>query len=182
MRWANKYWPSTRDSVTTAIAFSPDYHGTTTAFRACSVPCPPATIQQTYNSTFILTLLNNGGDSAYVPTTNFFSSEDEVVQPQGNQSLQSASGFSNDARHVGVSNILLQDVCRQAASRGAAYNSHAGTLYNAVAVGVAQDAIKNRGPAQMKRINAANLCTKAVADGLNQADINATDRKFIHDT
>ncbi len=68
------------------------------------------------DSTFINTLRNNGGDSAYVPTTNTYSIFDEIVQPQQDPN---ASGFLMDARHVGVTNIETQSVCTALLPAGA---------------------------------------------------------------
>lgn len=73
-QWALKYWPSTRKNVANKIALSGDYHGTVLAKLLCpgfeTPGCTPAVAQQLYDSTFIKALRNNGGDSAYVPTTN----------------------------------------------------------------------------------------------------------------
>lgn len=111
-QWAFKYWPSTRSKVSNKIGISPDYHGTIEAQALCpgfvTPGCTPAIAQQNYNSTFIATLRNNGGDSAYVPTTNVYSIFDEIVEPQQDPN---ASGALNDARNVGVSNTEVQSVC-----------------------------------------------------------------------
>lgn len=83
-QWAVKYWPSTQSKISDRIAISPDYHGTIEAQALCpgsvTPGCTPAIAQQNYNSTFIRTLRNNGGDSAYVPTTNVYSIFDEIVE------------------------------------------------------------------------------------------------------
>ena len=70
-QWALKYWPSTNSIVSDYLAISPDYHGTTLDFELCiqGTPCAPSVLQQEYESVFVQTLLNNGGDSVYVPTT-----------------------------------------------------------------------------------------------------------------
>lgn len=175
-QWAFKYWPSTRNVVSDAIRISPDFHGTVLARLLCpgfqTGSCTPGIDQQYYNSTFIETLRNNGGDSAYVPTTNVYSIFDEIVQPQEDPN---ASGFIKDARGVGVTNVELQSVCTAVLPGGTFYNSHEGVLYNALAYALAVDAIQNPGPGSLSRVNATLQCQKFAADGLSLADIFATE-------
>ncbi|RMZ21916.1 hypothetical protein D0859_14069 [Hortaea werneckii] len=110
-----------------AIRISPDHHGTILAQLLCpgfeTPGCTPAIAQQNYNSTFIATLRNNGGDSAYVPTTNIYSIFDEIVEPQQDPN---ASGALNDIRAVGVSNVELQEICTAALPGGTPNNDHEG--------------------------------------------------------
>lgn len=174
-RWAHKYWPSTRLVTSANVNLSPDFHGTVLAYLLCpgvpdlSVPCPPAVLQQEYTSTFIATLRDNGGDSPYVPLTSIYSLFDEIVQPRGYGPVD--SGFSYDARGVGVTNILLQEHCGVSLPGGAPYNLHEGLLYNALAVAAALDAIEHGGAADLSRIDVASLCQKPIADGLGLEDI-----------
>lgn len=174
-QWAFKYWPSTRNKTSDAIRISPDLHGTILARLLCpgfvTPGCTPAVQQQLYNSTFIRTLRNNGGDSAYVPTTNIYSIFDEIVQPQEDPN---ASGSINDARGVGVTNVELQAVCTAALPGGAPFNDHEGVLINALAYNLAVDALTHPGPGQLSRVNAAQQCEKFAADGLSLEDILAT--------
>lgn len=67
-QWALKYWPSTRSVVSDFISISPDFHGTEVSYQSCTdiLACPPAVIQQEYDSGFVTTLRKDGGDSAYV--------------------------------------------------------------------------------------------------------------------
>lgn len=132
----------------------------------------PAVCQQNYNSTFIRTLRNNGGDSAYVPTTNLYSIFDEIVQPQEDPN---ASGALNDARGVGVTNVEVQNVCTALLPGGTIYNSHEGMLYNALAYALAVDALQNPGPGQLSRVNATFQCEQFATPGLSLADIFATE-------
>lgn len=80
---ALKYWPSTRDITSDVINISADYHGTVLAPIVCPPgnPCPPAVLQQNYNANFMNTLRNNGGDSAYAPTTSIYTIYDDIVEP-----------------------------------------------------------------------------------------------------
>ncbi|OCL01318.1 alpha/beta-hydrolase [Glonium stellatum] len=92
---------------------SADFHGTVQAYATCpefpTLPCPPAVIQQEYNSNFIVTLRSDGGDSAYVPTTGVYSGTgDEIVEPQQGTD---ASAYIHDVRNAGVSNNELQIIC-----------------------------------------------------------------------
>ncbi|KAI6833490.1 alpha/beta-hydrolase [Hortaea werneckii] len=174
-QWALKYWPSTRQHLSNAIRISPDHHGTILAQLLCpgfeTPGCTPAIAQQNYNSTFIATLRNNGGDSAYVPTTNIYSIFDEIVEPQQDPN---ASGSLNDARGVGVSNIELQSICTAALPGGTPNNDHEGVLYNALAYSLAIDALTHPGPGKVERVDAAAECAKFAADGLSLADVLAT--------
>ncbi|KAI7619113.1 alpha/beta-hydrolase, partial [Hortaea werneckii] len=175
-QWALKYWPSTRQHLSNAIRISPDHHGTILAQLLCpgfeTPGCTPAIAQQNYNSTFIATLRNNGGDSAYVPTTNIYSIFDEIVEPQQDPN---ASGSLNDARGVGVSNVELQNICTAALPGGTPNNDHEGVLYNALAYALAIDALTHPGePGRVERVDAQAECAKFAADGLSLANVLAT--------
>ncbi|KAI7458855.1 alpha/beta-hydrolase [Hortaea werneckii] len=175
-QWALKYWPSTRQHLSNAIRISPDHHGTILAQLLCpgfeTPGCTPAIAQQNYNSTFIATLRNNGGDSAYVPTTNIYSIFDEIVEPQQDPN---ASGALNDIRAVGVSNVELQEICTAALPGGTPNNDHEGVLYNALAYALAIDALQHPGePGRVERVDAGAECAKFAADGLSLADVLAT--------
>ncbi|KAI6789755.1 alpha/beta-hydrolase [Hortaea werneckii] len=175
-QWALKYWPSTRQHLSNAIRISPDHHGTILAQLLCpgfeTPGCTPAIAQQNYNSTFIATLRNNGGDSAYVPTTNIYSIFDEIVEPQQDPN---ASGALNDIRAVGVSNVELQEICTAALPGGTPNNDHEGVLYNALAYALAIDALTHpNSPGNVERVDAQAECAKFAADGLSLADVLAT--------
>ena len=128
-------------------------------------------IQQVYNSTFVATLRNAGGSSAYVPTTSVYSIFDEIVQPQEGTG---ASAYVLDARGVGVSNTELQNACTVFQPGGTLY-THEGVLYNALAFALAKDALTHPGPGQLSRINVTAECQKIAADGLSLADVLATE-------
>ena len=158
------------------ICISPDYHGTIEAQVLCpgvvTPVCTPAIAQQSYDSNFISTLRSNGGDSAYVPTTNIYSIFDQIVEPQQDPN---ASGFLNDARQVGVTNVELQSVCTAVLPGGQVYNTHEGVLYNALAYALAVDALKHGGPGQLSRVDVQGLCQQVATAGLSLADIEATE-------
>jgi len=110
VQWSLKYWPSTRRQVNNFVCLSADFHGTSNAWLIAptnGVPCAPSVRQQRRRSNFITTLLSNGGDSAYVPTTSIYSRTDEVVQPQFGKW---ASALMRDERQVGVTNCEVQAV------------------------------------------------------------------------
>ena len=163
-QWGLKYWPSTRSIVSDFIALAPDFKGTVEADLVCSgltIPlCTPSIKQQRNKSNFIATIRNNGGDSAYVPTTTFYSATDEIVQPEIGTG---ASSILLDARNVGVSNNQVQDLCPGTVQ----VVLHEGVLYNAVAWALIEDALKNDGPAQRSRLNLLPLCKLPAAAGLN---------------
>nr|POE87436.1 isoform 2 of meiotic recombination protein spo11 [Quercus suber] len=171
-QWATKYWPSTRSKISDRICLSADYHGTVEAQLLCpgfTTPgCTPAIAQQNYNSTFIRTLRNNGGDSAFVPTTNIYTIFDEIVEDPN------ASGALNDARGVGVTNNEIQATCFAALPGGAPYFEHALVLANALGYALAVDALTHAGPGQLSRINTTYQCDQFLTPGLSLADALAT--------
>ncbi|KAL2071972.1 hypothetical protein VTL71DRAFT_11315 [Oculimacula yallundae] len=173
--WAHQYWPSTIDATKNMVSISGDRHGTVLAYLLSpafpKIPSTPAIIQQEYNSTFIRTLRNGGGASAYVPTTSVYSIFDEIVQPQAGPD---ASAFVRDDRHVGVTNIEIQQVCTLLQPGGTLY-SHEGVLYNALAVAAAIDALKSGGAADLKRIDLPKVCQEIADERLSIVDVLATE-------
>jgi hypothetical protein len=132
--------------------------------------CPPAVIQQEATSNYVRSLRQAGGDSAYVPTTSFYSGFfDEVVEPQQGTS---ASAYMNDARGVGVSNNEVQIVC--AGRLGAGFYGHAGVLAHPLTYALIVDALTHTGPGSLSRINVASVCNNIVAPGLDLDDYIAT--------
>lgn len=176
-QWAYKYWPSTRDRVTDHIGFSPDYHGTVLAnlITAPGEPLSPSVLQQEYNSNFIKTLRNNGGDSAYVPSTLIYSGFfDEIVQPQ---SGDNASGRLLDARSVGASNNEVQVVC--AGRPAGTFYTHEGTLYNPLGFALLKDALANEGAGQSSRLNLASVCNDYLTPDLALSDFLLTENAIL---
>ena len=177
-QWAFKYWPSTRSVVSDFIAFSPDFHGTEIIYVLCpyfpELPCDPSAIQQEYNSAFINQLRQNGGDSAFVPTTTIFSSFDEIVQPQTGTG---ASAWMNDDQNVGVTNNELQVVCN-AQPAGGIYD-HVGTLVNALGYALAVDALTHDGPGDPSRLDLDSVCQQITTPGLSLAQIVNTESALV---
>lgn len=103
--------------------------------------------------------------------TSVYSAFDEIVHPQ---EYSGASAYVLDERHVGVTNVELQDVCTVAQPAGTVY-THEGVLYNPLAFALAKDALINSGPGQLSRINVVEECQKIVSDGLNLEDVLATE-------
>lgn len=84
LQWAFKYWPSTISKVDNFIPLAPDFKGTDMAYIACPAfgydkTCTPSIKQQVTDSNFIQKLLEDDGDSAYVPTTSVYSGFDDLV-------------------------------------------------------------------------------------------------------
>ena len=163
--------------MTDIIAHSPDYKGTILAnFLATpGEPLPPSILQQQATSKFIQTLRAFGGDSAYVPTTTVYSGFfDEIVEPQQGTG---ASAFILDARNIGVSNTEVQAVCPgQPAS---SFYTHEGTLYNPIAYALVVDALANKGPGQLSRINKNAICGNYLTEGLDLADFLLTENSIL---
>lgn len=178
-QWALKFWPSTRSKVTDLIAFSPDYKGTYLANFAATpgIPLPVAYLQQDYYSNFIKALRSDGGDSAYVPTTNIYSGFfDEIVEPQQGQN---ASAYLLDARHVGVTNNEVQSICP--GQPAGSFYAHEGTLYNPIGYALFVDALKHDGPGRVDRIQGQlkTMCGDYLTPGLDLADFLLTENTIL---
>lgn len=173
-QWALKYWPSTRTVVKDFVAISPDFHGTVVEAVICPaltfVACTPSIWQQGLEAEFIKVLHDNGGDSAYVPTTTVYSSFDEIVEPM---SGKNASAILADARGVGVTNAHLQTVCAGQPAGGV--YTHEGVLYNALAWALAIDAITHEGPADLSRLGLAHVCQQVIPSTLDLEDLLGTE-------
>jgi hypothetical protein len=177
-QWVLKYWPSTRKIVKDFLPVSPDFKGTVLANVLCLspnsegaiLPCNPAVVQQEATSDYIRSLKSNGGDSAYVPTTTFYSGFfDEIVEPQQGTL---ASAFINDVRNVGVSNNEVQRVC--AGQLAGSFYGHAGVLANPLTYALIVDALQHDGPGDVSRINLKTVCDSYAAPGLDLDDVLAT--------
>ncbi|KAL5117157.1 hypothetical protein ACEQ8H_004982 [Pleosporales sp. CAS-2024a] len=178
-QWAFKYWPSTRKLVQDFLPVSPDFRGTVLANLLCLAPnsdtnmdplCPPSVVQQEATSNYVARLRSGGGDSAYVPTTTFYSSFfDEIVEPQQGTG---ASAYMLDARQVGVSNIEVQAVC--AGRLGGSFYDHAGVLFNPLTFALIVDALTHDGPGNVGRLHLASVCSLYAAPGLGLDDVIAT--------
>lgn len=172
-QWALKYWPSTRKVLKDFLPVSPDFKGTILGNLIClsgdsdlNLPCAPALIQQKATSNYVATLRSGGGDSAYVPTTTFYSGFfDEVVEPQQGTG---ASAYMKDTRNVGVSNNEVQTVC--AGQPGGGFYGHAGVLIHPLTYALIIDALTNEGPGSLDRIDVASVCNNVIAPGLDLDD------------
>ncbi|EOA86551.1 hypothetical protein ACJQWK_08286 [Exserohilum turcicum] len=176
-QWVLKHWPSTRKVVKDFLPVAPDFKGTVLANGLCLspnsdgaiLPCNPSVIQQEATSDYIRSLRQDGGDSAYVPTTTFYSIFDEVVQPQQGTG---ASAYMNDVRNVGVSNNEVQQVC--AGKLAGTFYGHASVLFNPLTYALIVDALQNEGPGNLARINLNTVCSSYAAPGLDLDDVLAT--------
>ncbi|KAH9895335.1 hypothetical protein F4778DRAFT_746369 [Xylariomycetidae sp. FL2044] len=173
--WAYKYWPSTRDKVTDHIGFSPGYHGTILSNLLALIPLPPAWRQSTWTNNFIATLRADGGDSAYVPTTNIYSATDQVDQPQ---SGDDASGALDDERGVGVSNNLIQTICP--GKPGGGFYTHELVMTGPLAYALAKDALANDGPGEVERLDLESVCGDYLAPGLTLGDFLLTENTLVY--
>lgn len=156
------------------ISISADYRGTVIfeGLAALLVESPISLIQQSPSSAFTSTLLSNGGDSAYVPTTSLYSAFfDEVVEPQQGTA---ASAYVLDAHKVGVLNAEVQSVCGIGSAAGT-FNTHESMLYNSLSYALAVDALTHPGPADLSRVDLNKVCSVFVAPGLSLTDVVETE-------
>lgn len=177
-QWALKYWPSTREIVTDFIALSPEFHGSEVSTLTCdtSSGCSPGFFQQTYDSNWIAALRSDGGDSAYVPTTTVYSSQDQIISPQ---SGTGASGYMLDARGVGVTNNEVQLVCPNQPAGGP--YTHEGILFNPLTYALIKDALENAGPGEMSRVG-YRRCADYKDPKLSVLDVRSTESVSIIQT
>lgn len=105
-QWGLTFFPSIRSKVDRLMAFAPDYKGTIEASFLNAVGLSSQSVwQQTSGSAFLTALMNAGGLSQIVPTTNLYSATDEIVQPQITNSPIDSSYLFN------AKNIQTQTVC-----------------------------------------------------------------------
>ncbi|OAL04621.1 alpha/beta-hydrolase [Phaeosphaeriaceae sp. SRC1lsM3a] len=176
-QWALKYWPSTRKVIKDFLPVSADFKGTILGNLLCLTPnsdvnvlCAPSLIQQEATSNYIKALRSGGGDSAYVPTTSFYSGFfDEVVQPQQGTG---ASAYMNDARGAGALNVEVQQIC--AGRLGGGFYDHATVLAHPLTYALIVDALTNSGTGSLDRIDVASVCDNIIAPGLDLDDFLAT--------
>jgi hypothetical protein len=175
-QWVFKYWPSTTKVVTDFLPVSPDFRGTVLANALCLSPntvlalnplCPPSVIQQEASSRYVNL---GGGNTAYVPTTSFYSGFfDEIVEPQQGTA---ASAYINPGPNAAVSNNEVQIVC--AGKLGGTFYGHAGVLFHPLTYALIVDALKNDGPGSLSRIDVNSVCNNYAAPGLDLDDVIAT--------
>jgi hypothetical protein len=175
-QWVFKYWPSTTKVVTDFLPVSADFRGTILTNILCLSPdttvslnplCAPSAIQQEATSNYVRL---GGGNTAYVPTTSFFSGFfDEVVEPQQGTL---ASAYVNAGPNAPVSNIEVQKVC--AGKLGGTFYGHAGVLFHPLTYALVVDALKNNGPGSLSRIDVDSVCNSYTAPGLDLDDVIAT--------
>lgn len=101
LQWAFKYWPSTISKVDNFIPLAPDLKGSDMTYTACpslgfDYVCTPSVKQVSANS-YIRTLNDNDGYSAYVPTTSIYSGFDDLVL---NEEGTNASSYIHDVRRT----------------------------------------------------------------------------------
>lgn len=169
--WALQYWPSAREVVADVINISAGYKGTPLLDALCLLPvCEYSLWQQRPGSNFIDTLREGGGSSAYVPTTSIMSLTDEFVPQLGGES---ASGYIFDVRHVGATNVFVQEVC--AGQLGGGVYTHSGTMASNLAYELALDALTHDGPGHVGRLNLDSACGSVVIEGMSVLDVVETE-------
>lgn len=161
-RIALTYWKDLRTKVSDVIGAAGTHHGTNVITSACTttVPCPPAAWQQKKGSK-LLRALNAQRDETpgkSVGWTTVRSLSDQSVRPVTRNPKTSSSALQ------GATNILIQDICRGRTV------SHIGTALDSVTFAAIQDAIKNPGPAKIKRLPRKRICAKKYAPPFTNAE------------
>jgi hypothetical protein len=163
MRWALRFWPDTRKMVDDVIGFSGDNHGTTVLSPAvCDGGCPPADLQQGYQSDFIQALNSNAETFPGISYTEIYSHTDEVVQPNSGPNPTAAL-------HTGggmITNIATQQICP-----ADVYEHLTIGTVDPVAYALAMDALTHPGPADPARISNA-VCSQLYMPGVNPLNVN----------
>lgn len=179
VQWALKYWPSIREHVSDFIPLSSDFHGTLLGNAFCPLLspllCDPSISQQAFDSNFAKALAKNDGDSAYVPTTSVYSLTDRFAQPKTGS--DNATAMLQDARGVGVTNAILQEVCPGQPAGG--IFTHEGILYSSVAWALAVDALTHDGPGDINRIDRDVVCAHFAAPELQLDDVLGCEAVFV---
>lgn len=173
-QWTLKYWPSTRKVVSNFIAISGAFSGTTVYSEHRSLlerlAGAPALMQQDSGSTFISTLREDNGDSAYVPTTSIYSAEDKLVRPQAGEQ---ASGKISDYREIGVTNAEIQIHCPKNTKAGRSV-SHVGVIYSSFTYALLQDALTHRDAGDVMRLDLEEVHKRKAAPTVGFLDIMLT--------
>lgn len=172
-QWTLKHWPSTRDVVSSFVAISASFNGSSIYNDRLSqlwrLACP-SLLQQMSNSTFVATLRDAEGDSAYVPTTSIYTVDDEIIIPQQGEN---ASARLGDARGVGVTNVEIQVHCPSTTKAGQRV-SHVAVIYHSLTWALITDALTHGGSADMERIDLTAVHELQHAPGTSPLDIALT--------
>ncbi|KAL9932488.1 hypothetical protein V8E36_008605 [Tilletia maclaganii] len=158
------FYPNVRSKVDRVIAFAPDYRGTNRVPLLLALtqngPLPPSVWQQAEGSQLTTALKNAGGLTAIVPTTNIYSTSDEVVQPSDNTT--DATGYL-----TGATNVLAQNFCKGISI------FHGGFLYSEFSFSIAKYALLSKSKVWDSSAFAQSYCGGYVAKGLSPFDKDA---------
>lgn len=146
-QWALTFFPSLRAKTSRLVAFAPDYKGTVaTGLLKAVGSAEPSIWQQTSGSALTTALANAGGLNQIVPTTNVYSSTDELVQPQFSNGPSDSSYLAN------AKNIQAQQVCGPLFAL-----THGGSLTSSFSFVVGSSALKAKlGRARTKDYSSAD--------------------------
>lgn len=130
-QWALTFFPSLRAKTSRFIAFAPDYKGTVSSgLLKAAGTAEPSVWQQTSGSALTTALANAGGLNQIVPTTNTYSSTDEIIQPQF------SNGPADSSYLINAKNIQIQQTCGPLLAVG-----HAGSLTSSFSFAVGSSAL-----------------------------------------
>ncbi len=163
-RWALRFWPDTRPLVDDLVGIAPSNHGTTTTGMLCAaVGCAPALWQQNSPSEFLKALNSHQETFAGIDYTVVYTTLDDVVQPNANDTTGSSPLRPGDT--ASISNVAVQDVCT---GMGVPYTNHllVGTVSNPAYL-LAKDALESAGPADPAGIDFSSACGLFPMPGVN---------------
>jgi hypothetical protein len=164
MRWALRFWPDTRRTVTDVIGMAGSNHGTT-VLQNCKTgqtKCPPADWQQGAGARFIRALNSRAETFAHVSYTEIYTHTDEVVQPNGSGNTHASSALHTG--HGRITNVATQSICP------ADVDEHltVGTI-DPVTYALVMDALRHRGPAKPARID-PQVCNQVYQPGVDPSN------------
>lgn len=149
-RWVLKFWPGLRRLVDDYVALAPPHHGAYGADLLCPSTCAPAAQQMKTTAEFMKALNHGDPSLGAVAWTNIYSLFDELVQPVYPESTAAVDGATN---------VLVQDLCPGRPLH------HMGFVHDAAVFALTMDALTHRGPADVRRFDAA-VCAEANAPGV----------------
>jgi hypothetical protein len=153
-RWSLRFWPDTRRMVDDVIGMAGSNHGSSGGGASCLPGCSAAFAQQSADSNFIAALNSRAETFERISYTEIYTNHDEVVTPPP------SAGVSGPGR---ITNVAIQSICPTDPEEHLAIGTSDATAYALVI-----DALRHRGPASPKRVD-AGVCAQPFMPGVDPA-------------